>query len=452
MKEEFLHYIWKTGNFSTQHLTTTTGEEITILHRGYSNPDAGPDFFNCKIMIGQTLWAGNVEIHNRASEWMAHKHQNDPAYHNVILHVVWEEDEPILDHQQKKIPTFLLSERVNPLLLHHYERINASMQPIPCSPGWPRINLSVKDIWLERMLVERVEYKAADVIEKIRASKENWEDVFYAFLCRSMGLKVNAEPFLQLSHQLPLSILGKHRDHLFQLESLLFGVAGMLDQEYKDEYPRELYREYSFLRHKYKLHTMPAGGFKFSRMRPQAFPTLRMAELAMLIHRHPNLFALVIEAGSREEYDDLFAAGTSSYWDSHYRFDDKGVQREKKTGDTLIHTIIINAIVPVMFLYGKYKGDEEMQDKALSLLTVLPAEDHKIIRVWRSIGVTLQNAADTQGYLHLYKEYCCEKRCLDCMVGHQLLSGISEPSSVYKTSGTGENEIVEDTFLGEYFA
>lgn len=186
-------------------------------------------------------------------------------------------------------------------------------------------------------------------------------------------------------------------------------------------------------------------------MRPPAFPTLRLAELAMLIHRHPNLFSAAMEAQSREEYDTLFAVGSSSYWDHHYRFDDSGAKIEKKTGDTLIQTIIINAVVPVMFLYGKYRGDEEMQDKALSLLAALPPEDHKISRVWNSIGVKPQTAADTQGYLHLYQEYCSEKRCLECMVGHQLLSGLSEPSSVYKTSESGATEIAEDTYPDEYF-
>ncbi|MBV6440593.1 MAG: hypothetical protein EPGJADBJ_02265 [Saprospiraceae bacterium] len=421
MRESFLHFLWRWRRFDAQTLRTTDGQSLEILHPGEWNGHAGPDFFNARVRIGDTIWAGNVEMHLRASEWMLHRHSTDAAYNNVVLHVVLEEDQPVARASGERIPCLELKGRIPPKILENYQRLEHERAWIPCRQFFKDIPGIVRLNWLDRLLVERLEQKTAAVAEILAATGNHWEEAFYRLLARNFGLKVNAEPFETLARSLPLLILAKHKNDVKQTEALLFGQAGMLDGAFKDEWPKALAQEYRFLKHKYDLMPMAFSQWKFLRLRPANFPTVRLAQFVALVHQSAHLFSKILEAKNLRELENLFDVQPGEYWLTHFQFDKPSVRRPKNTGRDFVHLLIINTIAPFLFHYGKMRELEAFQKRALSLLEELPPEANAIVDGWAELGVQARHAYQTQALIHLKTRYCDAKRCLECAMGNAIL-------------------------------
>jgi len=421
MRESFLHFLWRWRRFDHQNLCTAQGQALEILYPGEWNTDAGPDFFNARIRLGDTTWAGNVEIHLRSSEWLVHGHQNDRAYDNVVLHVVLEDDQPVTHASGERIPCLELKGRIPARILETYQRLEHERAWIPCERFFTQTPEIVRLNWLDRLLVERLEQKTAAIAAMLEATENHWEEAFYRLLARNFGLKVNAEPFEALARSLPMSILARHKSNPGQLEALLFGQAGLLEQPLLEDYPLALAREYRFLRHKYQLTPLAAEQWKFLRLRPANFPSVRLAQFAALVHQSVHLFSSILEAGTLREMEHLFAVEPGDYWLTHFQLDKPSSKRSKMPGRDFIHLLIINTIVPFLFYYGKLKNADRYQKRALQLLEELPAESNTLLDSWMELGVPVRHAYQSQALIHLKTRYCDAKRCLECAVGNALL-------------------------------
>lgn len=421
MTEDFLHYIWKYKAFNVPGLKTLEGEPIQVIKTGEHNKDAGPDFFNARIKIGTTTWAGNIEIHLRSSDWKKHFHNNNGSYENLILHLVYENDEEII-HSGKPVATAELKGLVDKKLLHNYRELMTNRSWIPCSNQINSVSDFTLTNWLERLLVERLERKAKVISELLVLNKNDLEETFYIHLARNLGLKVNSLPFELLAKSLPNSFLGKHKSSLFQVEALLFGQSGLLEKEFNDEYPNQLKKEYAFLKKKFSLQPVESHLWKFLRLRPVNFPTIRIAQLAALIHQSSGLFSKITEAKDVAQLKKLLQATASEYWDTHYLFDKPSPKKVKKLGNVAIDNIIINTIVPFMFVYASHRGLERYKDKAISFLTQLKTEKNNIVQKFIDLKLKPLNAADSQSLLELKNEYCNNKKCLNCGIGISILS------------------------------
>jgi len=421
MKEDFLHYIWQYKLFDPERLVTTSGEGVDILHPGNHNKDSGPDFFSAKIVIENTIWAGNVEIHWYASEWNRHGHQYDASYHNVILHVVYEEDETVYNSRGERLPAVELKNRIAATLIHRYKSFLSGQKWVPCAHLLHEVPRSVIYSFLQRMMVERLEEKSALILREWERNSRSWEQTFYEFMARNFGFSVNALPFQLLAQSLPVQVLAKHKDKEYQLEALLFGQAGLLESEFTDAYPKQLQAEYSHLRKKFRLQPLSGSVWKFARMRPANFPTLRIAEFARLIHQSASLFSRVMEINSLKELRAVFSLEVSGYWTEHYAFDRPSSHRPKSLGELSVDTILINTVIPFLFVYGRQKDEASYRDRALDFLEKLRPEKNQVISRWEELGIRAYHASDTQGLIHLKKRYCSAKKCLTCTVGNAIL-------------------------------
>jgi len=422
MPEEFLHYIWENRLFRNENLQSTSGEKLQIIHPGRRNGDAGPDFFNAKIKMGETIWVGNVEIHTNASDWNKHHHQHDKAYDNVVLHVVETADAEISRCNGETIPTLIL--RYPEQLAQNYRRLLDAKTWIPCEESFHKIDPIVLQLGFNRLMIERLESKTDEILSRLKQNHNNWNETFYQMLCRMFGFKVNAVPFELLAKSLPVGILGKHRNSLFQLEALLFGNAGLLNNQLLgDDYFLKLREEYSFLYKKYKLKPVESHLWKFLRLRPVNFPTIRIAQLAALFHNTDALFSKILETESIDSLKQLFKVKASEYWNSHYNFN-KASKRNtpKELGDSSAQTLIINVVIPFLFVYGDKQNKVALKNRALDFLEKLPAETNSIITKWGNLGIQSRSAFESQALLQLKNNYCEAKKCLNCHIGVKLVS------------------------------
>ena len=411
MKEEFIYYLWE-NRLLHLDLKTTDNEEITVLSVGNRNYDSGADFVNARIKIGDALWAGQVEIHVRASDWFKHNHHNDANYDSVILHVVYENDTDSL-----KIPTLEIKDKFDLSIFHKYNWFFGSRNWIPCGEFVGGVQNFTLISWLDRMLVEHLENECKELDFKLKNNQYDWEQAFYQRLMRYFGLKVNNDSFEYLSRILPLNLLLRHRDNDIYIESMMFGCAGFLERDFEEDYPSLLKRDFKMLRSKFGLKVMPLSNWKFLRLRPPNFPTIRIAQLAKIITKNGNMFSKIRDADDIQEIKDLFDIELNSYWDNHFQFDKTSkVERRKILGKTAVDLIIINAIVPMLFYYGHTHSLESYKEKAMSFLEQIESEDNLIIRNFQNSGVVLQNAFQTQAILYMYKYYCKRRRCLECRI------------------------------------
>lgn len=421
MTEELLHYLWKFRLFDQQALQTTQGESVEILKAGEYNHHAGPDFFNSKIKIAATLWAGNVEVHIHASDWKKHAHQGDRSYDNIILHVVYHADQQIYRASGEAIPTLELRNRIATSYYTNYLRFKLSNDWIPCEKQLARVPAIVWNASLDRLLVERLEEKSNGIQQVLALNKMNWEETFYQVLARNFGFKTNALPFELLAKSIPLLILGRHKNNLMQVEALLFGQAGFLDEHLEDRYPQQLQNEYVFLKQKFRLQPIDNHLWKFLRLRPVNFPTIRIAQFAALVHESAHLFSKMLDAEKLDDVKMLLKMEVSAYWESHYRFDRKSAERKKRLGNEAVQNLIINTIIPFLFVYGKVKACEIYMERALQFLEELEGESNSVITYWRSLNVPVEKAYATQALLQLKNNYCDGKKCLHCSIGNYLL-------------------------------
>ncbi len=415
MREEFLYYLWE-NRLIDKNLKTVEGEAVEVVTTGYRNTDSGPDFLEAKIQIGDKLWAGHVEIHVKSSDWNRHGHQNDKAYKNVILHVVYENDIHV-----NNIPTLELKGHFEETLFSQYQKLISSKAWIPCEKSIAKVPVFTRLSWLDRMAVERLEGKSGTVTKLLEANQFDWEDAFYKLLMRYFGLKVNNEAFEYLANILPFKTLLKHADNLLQVEAMLMGCAGFLEEDFTEDYPLLLKREFNVMRAKFNLLTMPAERWKFMRMRPSNFPTIRLAQMAQLIHKNGCLFSKIRAAKATAEVKALFDVAASEYWETHWRLDVATEPKPKHLGNTTIDVLIINAVTPLLFCYGKMHKDESVCETAMQFLEDTEAEDNAVIRHYAQCGIKAENAMQTQALLHLYNMYCKRKRCLECRIGNVLM-------------------------------
>ena len=422
MREEFLYYLWE-NRLTDKDLKSTDGEPVDIVATGYRNTDSGPDFLEAKIQIGDKLWAGHVEIHVKSSDWNRHGHQDDKAYKNVILHVVYENDTQVND-----IPTLVLKGHFDESLFAQYQKLIASKSWIPCEKSINQVPIFTLLSWLDRMAVERLESKSETVTKILEANQFDWEDALYKLLMRYFGLKVNNEAFEYLSNILPYKTLLKHADNLLQIEAMLMGCAGFLEVDFADDYPLLLKREFIVMRAKFNLLTMPAERWKFMRMRPSNFPTIRLAQMAQLIHKNGCLFSKIKAAKDTAEVKALFDVEASEYWETHWRFGVSTESKPKHLGETTADVLIINAVAPLLFCYGKLHKDESVCETAIQFLEDTEAEDNAVTRHYALCGIKTENAMQTQALLHLYSYFCKRKRCLECRIGNVLLHKINSIS------------------------
>lgn len=421
MNEDFLHYIWKFGLFDLTNLKTTVGDDVTIVQRGSHNRNAGPDFFNARVKIGNTLWAGNVEIHTRSSDWHKHKHTTDEAYKNIILHVVFDDDKPLHNEQNQPVATLVLKGRIDLKFYNTYKTFTDSKGWIPCESSLSRVDPFIVESWLERLAIERLERKSTAVLDLLAANKGSWQETFYQLVAANFGFKVNAEPFGLLARSIPETFLARQKNSDIQIEAMLFGVAGLLENEFVDEYPNKLKTEFKFLKTKYNLSTLPGHIWKFSRLRPDNFPTVRIAQFAALIINSNGLFAKMLDTKRTAALKGFFDVKASAYWDSHYVFDKPSAEKPKHLGEASVNNIIINSIVPALFAYGIDRNERYSKERALNLLAKTEPESNAIVKGWIGLNVAMNSAQQTQAGLELKNLYCDEKKCLLCSIGTHLL-------------------------------
>ena len=420
MTEDFLQYIWQHRLFLPEGNLTTEGETVEPLQAGQPNTHAGPDFMDARVRIGDTLWAGCVEVHLRSSDWERHGHHIDPAYNNVVLHVVYQHDADTWNARRQKIPVMEL--HFDARYYANYNRLANSKTLIACRDELGMADEFTLASWLERLAVERLEQKADAIMQTYAATGNNWEETLYQRLARNFGFSLNALPFELLAKSLPLNILLKHRDNLQQIESFLFGQAGMLsDADVNDTYYIMLRKEYLYLQKKFRLEPIDRFLWKFLRLRPINFPTRRIAQFAALMHHNEHLFSQIIEAKSVDVFEKLFDLQVSAYWDTHYVFGKESPKHHQSFGKMSVRTVLINTVVPFLFVYGKARGKEDYCTRAVTLLENLPPEKNSILARWDDLGVHNPNAFTSQALLQLANEYCRNKRCLSCSIGNKIV-------------------------------
>lgn len=422
MTEDFLQYLWRSKKIDIQNLKTVEGESVELLRFGMHNLDSGPDFSNALLRINHQLWAGNIEIHIKNSDWRKHKHQHDTAYKSVILHVVYEYDSEIEFFDDGQIiPCLELKGRIDESLYWKYENLLNSHGPIVCYPFSKNVDSYIKESMLHRLMVERFELKTKELSNILESRKGDWHSVFNEWLFRGFGLKVNSEPMRMLALQIPFQIILRHRNSLNDIEALLFGVAGLLKKG-EDEYSHDLKRNFNHLKKKYDLTELDANIWKFSRMRPHSFPSLRIAQLAAFLHENGAMFNSLLEFKTPEELKNTFLVEVSKYWQVHFRFGKMAKKRSGQIGKGFQQTLILNVILPILFLYGKEKGKDQFQSRVFDLLEDMDFEKNHITQVYEDLNFPNESAFHSQSLLHLNQFYCKPKKCLNCKLGTHLIT------------------------------
>lgn len=427
--EILLHYIWKHRLYPLHTLTTNCGETVEVIDPGLHNTNAGPDFFNAKIKVDGMLWVGNVEIHEKASDWFLHKHDRDKAYDNVIMHVVETDDMPVITSRgdvvrqmKMEVPEFVRQNYTALLKEDHFPPCHEIISHLP--------KLTIHS-WMSALQTERLEQKTTAILHRVKEMNGSWEDAFFATMARNFGFGVNSDAFELWAKTLSLQSVAHHRDDIFQIETMFLGQAGLLDsaaipehhrkEAEFDQYLARLRREYAYMQHKFSLKTMNPAEWKFLRLRPQNFPHIRISQLANLYYnRHASLSQLV---GCRniEELKELFATRVTPYWQTHYSFGKESSKSTKQLSTQSINVLILNTAIPTLFAYGRYKSDEKLCDLAFDLLEQLKAESNSIIRLWEECGLEINTAADSQAIVQLKKMYCDRRDCLRCRFGYEFI-------------------------------
>ena len=431
--EEILHYVWKHKLLPLNELTTTDGREVEVVDPGLHNRDAGPDFFNAKVRIGDTLWVGNVEIHLRSSEWYAHGHDRDPKYNNVVLHVVAEADTDVLTDERRYLPQLIL--KVPDNVREHYDELLTTDHYPPCYRIIKDLSPLLVHSWMAALQTERLEQKTQAIAERVRQCDGSWEDAYFQTLARNFGFGINGDAFEQWARNVPFSAVGKHRDDLFQIDAFFLGQAGLLTTEslpprYRDAalnegYFTRLQNEYTYLSHKFQLKPMDFATWRFLRLRPQNFPHIRISQLATLYHERRAGLSALVECETVDALRQLLSTHVTPYWETHYAFGAESKRNSKKLSVSSADLLIINTAIPMLFAVGRHRQKEELCDRAFDLLEQMKAEKNHIISMWQECGLTVKSAGDTQALIQLKREYCDRKDCLRCRFGYEYLRRLS---------------------------
>ncbi|WP_026452749.1 DUF2851 family protein [Aequorivita capsosiphonis] len=421
MKEDFLHYVWKFQKFDVGEFYTSNHESLHIRNQGSHNLNSGPDFFNSQIELDAQLWAGNVEIHLKSSDWYAHHHETDPAYDNVILHVVWEHDAEIFRKDGTAIPTFVVKKWVPKNTLKKYQKLFSKEKKwINCENDFALVDDFTIQNWLERLYFERLQRKEVFLLKELKSSQNHWEALLFRMLCKNFGLKVNAESFFSVAKSVDFSIVIKCSQEQQDLEALLMGQAGLLEGAKEDYYFETLKTSYEYLKHKYTLNNTDLITPKFFRLRPPNFPTIRLAQLAMLYFERSNLFSQVISIQNKKDFYELFDVCASEYWNTHYNFDVSSSERKKRITKSFIDLLIINTIIPIKFGYAVQQG-RDVSEEILQLASEISSEENSIVKKFNSLKKVSTNAYQSQALLELKAEYCDKNKCLQCAIGNAVV-------------------------------
>lgn len=424
MKEDLLHFIWKYKKLQLADLITTKNESVIIIDTGVHNHLSGPDFFNAKINIDGQLWAGNVEIHLNASDWYAHHHEKDPNYNNVILHVVWEDDAEIFRTDSSIIPTLELKNYISKDLLGAYQKLlhQKGTTFINCEKDILTVDDFLFENWLDRLYFERLERKSNFVFELLEESKNNWEQVLFAMLLKNFGLKINGPAFLSLAQALDFSAVRKLQNDRVQLESVLFGMSHLLnDETILDEYYVHLKKEFRYLKSKLDLKEESVQKPEFFKLRPPNFPTIRLSQMAGLYSKHQNLFSKLIHASKLEQLYEIFDVNANAYWNTHFTFGKSSKKSIKRLTRKFVDLLTINTILPLKFCYATHLG-KDVNGQIFEIISQIAAEGNSVVSNFRSLKIPVKNAMESQALLQLYNAYCTKNRCLQCVVGNSLLN------------------------------
>ena len=422
MKEDLLHFIWKFKKYPINGLVTTSGEAINVVSTGIHNHLSGPDFFNVQLELNQQLWAGNVEIHIKSSDWYAHNHQEDSNYDNVILHVVWEDDLSVFRKDGSQIPTLALKEYIPLKILDTYQNLfdARNYKFINCENEFIRVDEFIKDNWMDRLFVERLEQKTAIINKLLEETNNNWEHVLFLMLLKTFGSKINGETFMEIGKSIDFSIIRKLYNKPLEMESLLFGQANLLNgADEGDKYFNDLKKEYAYLKHKYNLNSVFKSP-EFFRLRPSNFPTIRIAQLSAIYVKNNNLFHLLIEK-DEPNVSGVLNAEISEYWEDHFNFGKTSKKSKKRVTISFLDLLMINTIIPLKFAFQRYKGSVD-NDALLKIMSDIKKEENNLISKFGKLGVIVKSAKDSQTYLQLYNNYCSKDKCLDCAIGASLMN------------------------------
>ena len=427
--EQLLHYVWKHKMFPLRELTTTDGRTVEVIDPGLHNRNAGPDFFNAKVKVGGTLWVGNVEIHDRSSDWYAHGHDHDSAYDNTVLHVASVIDRDVVTTTGQQVPQLQLD--VPPVVQQHYEELIRTDKYPPCYQIIPDLSTLMIHSWMAALQTERLERKTEDIRRRADRCNGSWEDAYFVTLARNYGFGINGDAFEQWAYHVPLPAVGKHRDDLLQVEAIFMGQAGLLNldtvpQHYREQalnegYFAKLRNEYQYLAHKFSLEPMDAKLWRFLRLRPQNFPHIRISQLANLYYERKANLSKLIECETIGQLQDMMLTHVTPYWETHYTFGSESAQNGKNLSPFSINLLMINTAIPMLFAYGRHKKKEVLCDRAFDFLEQLKPENNHIIRMWREVGLPVKTAGDSQALIQLKKEYCDKKDCLRCRFGYEYL-------------------------------
>ncbi|HPF98000.1 MAG: DUF2851 family protein [Mangrovimonas sp.] len=422
MRESFLHYLWKYKKFQTNKIKTSQGEALNVINVGEHNAHSGPDFFNAKLEIGGQLWAGNVEIHLKSTDWFIHNHEIDEAYNNVILHVVWEHDTDIFYADNTVVPALVLKDYVDPKVLANYQALSSSNKKwIFCENSFDQVEDFLLSNWLERLYIERLERKTQEIQNLLQASLNNWKAVLFQLLAKNFGLKINGDAFGSMAVRTSWNVIQKVTPNLQQLEALFFGQIGLLEDNFQESYYFELQKEYAYLQHKFNLNNQGVLPVHFFKLRPPNFPTIRVAQLAAIYHQESDLFSKVVRLKTKEEAYELFNVEVSEFWKNHYTFKAVSKPSGKHLTKSFIDLLIINTVIPMQYTYAKQMG-KEMDEEVLMLAHTIAPEKNSIVEKFNNLKALSSSALKSQALLQLKNNYCDKQKCLECAIGNALLS------------------------------
>lgn len=423
MNEDFLQYIWKSRS-EKKAFTSEDGDRLTVLRAGEQNRDAGPDFTNAMIRMGDTTWVGSVEIHVKASDWLRHGHEKDPAYDNVVLHAVYIQDLPVYRQNGEKIMTIGLKELIPQKAYRAYLDFLNNHLWVPCANELVNVDKNMAGKHLERMCMDRISRRADQIRQMVSESKGDWNQAFFISLAGTMGTRINKDPFELLARKTPVQLILKNRSGMETLEAMFFGQAGFLENPFREDYPNRLAAEYRHLKSKYSLEGIPVHLWKFLRLRPVNFPTIRLAQLCAIYHRNPLPFGMLLEEVDPEKWASFFSVNVSGYWKTHFHFDRISVEADKRIGQEMTGLIIINTVIPFVYAFGQVHGKNELSHLALEVFKSQSPETNSIISRFNYFGLEFAHAMQTQGALELKRNWCDRQRCLDCGIGQELLKNV----------------------------
>lgn len=422
MREEFVQTVWKYQLFDRNQLKTSSGSSIEVVHQGFLQHHSGPDFSAARIIIDGILWVGNVEIHMNSKEWNHHRHFADPAYDNVILHVVYSDDHDVCKTSVgRELPCLEIGKRIRQEIIERYERLTSDYKLFPCAKYWEIIPKESIKSWLVQLALQRIEEKLIPIKQRLHDTKFHWEQVCFELIAKQLGFHVNAEPMLRMARSIPVEIIQKNADQPRLIEALLFGQAGMLNRTFIDDYPKQLKRDYLFLKKKYQLQEIDQSTWKFARLRPLNFPTIRIAQLASLSH-HTNFFKTCLSNLNAKEMHDIFRKEINAYWQNHYVFDKESKVCTKTLGQESVDTLLMNTIIILLFSYGQYMNESVYISRAIEYLEKTKPENNVYSNMFKDLGYAFGNALESQGLRFLWENYCDEKKCLNCTIGIKSLN------------------------------